>query len=80
MEGSMEQKLPILLCKSSSTHTQHLTLQQYFFTSKISYLLIDCFQNPTHTHEIGIVNGQNSLIANHLDQSIYLTVTIAGCE
>jgi hypothetical protein len=26
----MEQKLPILLCKSNSTHTQHLTLQQYF--------------------------------------------------
>jgi hypothetical protein len=39
-------------------------------SSKSTYLQIP---TPTHKHEPGTVKGQNLLITNHLDQSIYGT-------
>lgn len=54
----MEQNLPILLCKNSSTHTQHLTLQQYFSHPRLIIYCSIVFQIQPITHEIGIVKGQ----------------------
>jgi hypothetical protein len=39
-------------------------------SSKSTYLQIP---TPTHKHEPGTAQGQNLLITNHLDQSIYVT-------
>jgi hypothetical protein len=40
-----------------------------FLSSKSTYLQLP---TPTHKHEPGTVKGQNLLITNHLDQSIYV--------
>jgi hypothetical protein len=44
--------------------------RRVFLTFKI-ITFFNCFSSLTHKHETGTIKGQNLLIANHLDQSIY---------
>jgi hypothetical protein len=50
---------------------QHLALQQYFSHPKLFYWLDS--KPLTQKHELETLKDSKLLIANHLDQSIYLT-------
>jgi hypothetical protein len=61
---------PVFLCKSIPNGAQYVTPAKIFLTSMFSYFLL-C--NPTNKTETGTAHSWELLIANHLDQSLWLT-------
>jgi hypothetical protein len=59
-----------IFLRPSEHHPHELVPPNIFLTSKFSYLL---FCNPTHETETQTANMWELLIANHLDQSLWLT-------